>query len=168
MGIEPADCLKVGELLGKKVVANEIVAFKQLADWLQPDSTDSYQRAFARDRDLRAVRIFEPGDDRHPDRRHRSDGARARARTGPLRAGAMLGGTAGKLYDGLYRGGARSSRRLCLLGLLQPKAIWQQAGQANFTRLRSALGIDEQDQQIVAELGQYLPASAARRQAARP
>ncbi len=38
MGIEPADCLKVGELLGKKVVANEIVAFKQLADWLQPDS----------------------------------------------------------------------------------------------------------------------------------
>jgi CNT family concentrative nucleoside transporter len=38
MGIEPADCLRVGELLGKKVVANEIVAFKQLADWLAPDS----------------------------------------------------------------------------------------------------------------------------------
>jgi CNT family concentrative nucleoside transporter len=31
--------LKLGELLGKKVVANEIVAFKQLADWLGPDST---------------------------------------------------------------------------------------------------------------------------------
>jgi CNT family concentrative nucleoside transporter len=38
MGIEPADCLKVGELLGIKVVANEIVAFKQLADWVEPDS----------------------------------------------------------------------------------------------------------------------------------
>lgn len=38
MGVEPADCLKVGELLGTKVVANEIVAFKQLADWLAPDS----------------------------------------------------------------------------------------------------------------------------------
>ncbi|HVU85690.1 MAG TPA: nucleoside transporter C-terminal domain-containing protein [Pirellulales bacterium] len=38
MGIEPADCLKVGELLGIKVVANEIVAFKQLAEWLEPDS----------------------------------------------------------------------------------------------------------------------------------
>ncbi len=39
MGVEPADCLKVGELLGTKIVANEIVAFKQLANWMQPESS---------------------------------------------------------------------------------------------------------------------------------
>ncbi|MBI2824964.1 MAG: NupC/NupG family nucleoside CNT transporter [Planctomycetia bacterium] len=38
MGVEPADCLKMGELLGKKMVANEFVAYKQLSEWLQPDS----------------------------------------------------------------------------------------------------------------------------------
>jgi len=38
MGVESGDCLRVGELLGKKIVANEFVAYKELAGWIQPDS----------------------------------------------------------------------------------------------------------------------------------
>lgn len=33
MGIEPGDCLKSGELLGLKVVANELVAYEGLQQW---------------------------------------------------------------------------------------------------------------------------------------
>lgn len=38
MGIEAKDCLLAGELLGKKMVANEFVSYVQLSQWLQPDS----------------------------------------------------------------------------------------------------------------------------------
>jgi len=38
MGVESDDCLRVGELLGKKIVANEFVAYEQLATWIKPDS----------------------------------------------------------------------------------------------------------------------------------
>ena len=39
MGIEARDCLRAGELLGIKTVANEFVAYKQLTEWLEPDSS---------------------------------------------------------------------------------------------------------------------------------
>ena len=40
MGIELSDCLKAGELLGLKMVTNEVVAFEQLSTWLKdPDIT---------------------------------------------------------------------------------------------------------------------------------
>ena len=38
MGIEAADCLRAGELLGKKMVANEFVSYVQLSQWMQPGS----------------------------------------------------------------------------------------------------------------------------------
>ena len=38
MGIEAKDCLLAGELLGKKMVANEFVSYVQLSQWMQPDS----------------------------------------------------------------------------------------------------------------------------------
>ena len=37
-GIEAADCLHAGELLGKKMVANEFVSYVQLSQWMQPGS----------------------------------------------------------------------------------------------------------------------------------
>ena len=38
MGIEAADCLAAGELLGKKMVANEFVSYLQLSQWMEPGS----------------------------------------------------------------------------------------------------------------------------------
>lgn len=38
MGIEARDCLAAGELLGKKMVANEFVSYVQLSQWIQPGS----------------------------------------------------------------------------------------------------------------------------------
>lgn len=38
MGVETRDCLYAGQLLGKKMFANEFVAFAELAKWKQPDS----------------------------------------------------------------------------------------------------------------------------------
>ena len=38
MGIEAKDCLLAGELLGKKMVANEFVSYVQLSQWVQPGS----------------------------------------------------------------------------------------------------------------------------------
>jgi CNT family concentrative nucleoside transporter len=38
MGIEWADCFKVGELLGLRMVTNEMVAYERMAEWIQPDS----------------------------------------------------------------------------------------------------------------------------------
>ena len=46
MGIEAKDCLLAGELLGKKMVANEFVSYVQLSQWLQPGSgVDLSQRS---------------------------------------------------------------------------------------------------------------------------
>jgi len=39
MGIESQDCLAAGQLLGKKMFANEFVAFSELAQWQLADST---------------------------------------------------------------------------------------------------------------------------------
>jgi CNT family concentrative nucleoside transporter len=38
MGIETKDCLPAGQLLGKKMFANEFVAYVQLGEWTKPDS----------------------------------------------------------------------------------------------------------------------------------
>ncbi len=39
MGIELGDCRKAGELLGLKVVANELVAYQRMSTWMAEDST---------------------------------------------------------------------------------------------------------------------------------
>ncbi|HMC11694.1 MAG TPA: nucleoside transporter C-terminal domain-containing protein [Pirellulaceae bacterium] len=39
IGIESQDCLPAGQLLGKKMFANEFVAYAELAKWQQTDST---------------------------------------------------------------------------------------------------------------------------------
>ena len=38
IGIETADCRHAGELLGIKMVANELVAYQQFSEWLKPTS----------------------------------------------------------------------------------------------------------------------------------
>ncbi|MGE3778755.1 MAG: NupC/NupG family nucleoside CNT transporter [Pirellulaceae bacterium] len=43
MGIEPRDCLHAGELLGIKMVANEVQAYMQLSEWMQPSSSVTLQ-----------------------------------------------------------------------------------------------------------------------------
>ena len=92
MGVEPADCLKIGELLGKKVVANEIVAFKQLADWLGPDSTIHISERSRIIATYCAVRVFQFGHDRHRNWRHRADGPGARAGASRFGLRAMIAG----------------------------------------------------------------------------
>jgi CNT family concentrative nucleoside transporter len=39
MGVESADCFKVGELLGLRMVTNELVAYERMAEWIREDST---------------------------------------------------------------------------------------------------------------------------------
>ncbi len=38
MGVERADCMAAGELIGLKMVANEFVAYERLGAWIKPDS----------------------------------------------------------------------------------------------------------------------------------
>lgn len=38
LGIPWADCIHAGELLGKKMVLNEFIAYAQMMEWAQPDS----------------------------------------------------------------------------------------------------------------------------------
>jgi CNT family concentrative nucleoside transporter len=38
MGVERADCLRVGELLGLRVVGNEFIAYQQLSEWMKEGS----------------------------------------------------------------------------------------------------------------------------------
>lgn len=38
MGVEAADCYHVGTMLGKRIVANEFIAYQEMAKWMQPDS----------------------------------------------------------------------------------------------------------------------------------
>jgi CNT family concentrative nucleoside transporter len=38
MGVERADVLSVGQLLGLRTAANEFIAYEKLAEWLKPDS----------------------------------------------------------------------------------------------------------------------------------
>ena len=38
MGIESGDCLRAGELLGLKTMANEFIAYQRLGQWLEPNS----------------------------------------------------------------------------------------------------------------------------------
>jgi len=38
MGIEPADCFKVGELLGLRMVTNELVSYEMMSEWMREDS----------------------------------------------------------------------------------------------------------------------------------
>lgn len=37
MGVDRADCFKIGELLGIKMVANEFLAYERLAEWIDPE-----------------------------------------------------------------------------------------------------------------------------------
>lgn len=41
MGIESGDCLRAGELLGLKTMANEFIAYQRLGQWLGPESNVS-------------------------------------------------------------------------------------------------------------------------------
>ena len=94
MGVPAQDCLSIGQILGERIVLNEFVGYLDLTE----------QRAKARARpaqlhdcDLRAVRLREFFQHRHPGRRHRL----ARAGT-PQRNGAAR----------LPRDGRRPARRL--------------------------------------------------------
>jgi CNT family concentrative nucleoside transporter len=38
MGVESGDCVKVGELLGLRMVGNELIAYEQMGEWLKSES----------------------------------------------------------------------------------------------------------------------------------
>ncbi len=38
MGVEPADCFKVGELLGVRIVTNELVSYQLMSEWMRDGS----------------------------------------------------------------------------------------------------------------------------------
>lgn len=38
MGVEPADCFKVGELLGVRMVTNELVSYQMMGEWIREGS----------------------------------------------------------------------------------------------------------------------------------
>lgn len=39
MGVDPADVLPVGELIGLRMATNEFIAYEKLSEWLKPEST---------------------------------------------------------------------------------------------------------------------------------
>ena len=101
MGIEAKDCLLAGELLGKKMVANEFVSYVQLSQWIQPDSGVAAEPAFRDHPDLCPVRFCQLQQHWHPDRRHRRHCPRAAARLGAVGFSRHAGRLPSLLYDGL-------------------------------------------------------------------
>jgi concentrative nucleoside transporter, CNT family len=80
IGIPKHDCLAIGNLLGIRMVLNELVAFKTLG----PHEGDA-RSAFVHHRHVRAVRLRESQFDWNPDRRHRRSCTEQARRTGSTR-----------------------------------------------------------------------------------
>jgi CNT family concentrative nucleoside transporter len=45
MGIERGDCLKVGELLGLRIVGNEFIAYQRMSEWMQDPAVHLSERS---------------------------------------------------------------------------------------------------------------------------
>ena len=71
LGIPWADCFYAGELLGKKMVLNEFIAYAQMMEWSQPDSGVVLRRAKYIDPDVCIVRLCQLWQRGHSNRRHR-------------------------------------------------------------------------------------------------
>ena len=93
MGIERADCFHAGELLGLKMAANEFVAYSRLSTWDPTRLRSPAQRPLGADPHLRALRVRQFQQHRHPTRRHRRHRPQRRSDLARLGLKAMLGGT---------------------------------------------------------------------------
>ena len=101
MGIEAKDCLLAGELLGKKMVANEFVSYVQLSQWIQPGSDVelSQRSVIILTYALCGFANFSSIGIQH--RRHRRHCPRAAARLGAVGFSRHAGRLPGLLYDRL-------------------------------------------------------------------
>ncbi len=77
IGVPWHDCMAIGNLLGTRMALNEVIAYIALGA-----QKASSRPALLHHRHLCAVRIRQPGIDRHADRRHRRAGSRAPQRPG--------------------------------------------------------------------------------------
>ncbi len=104
MGVPWKDAFAVGDLLGTRMVLNELIAYSRLGA-----IKDTLDPAHLHDRHLRAVRLRQLQLDRHPDRRHRRPGPRAPRRPRPPRPARAARRHLRELHDRLHRGGAAVS-----------------------------------------------------------
>ena len=153
MGVEPADCLKVGELLGIRMVANELVAYEKLAEWTANGSQVELSArseiiltyslcGFANFASI-GIQIAGIG------------GIAPTRRTDLAQLGlrAMLGGTLACLMTA------------CIAGvLIEPTG--EELRESPLDDVSRATWVDQHDGQLVAEFGGELPARSARSMAA--
>ena len=121
MGVEAADCLKVGELLGLRMVTNEFVAYERMAEWIVARLNRAFERPDASDFDLRTVRLREFFFDRDPNRRHRRHGPGTTHRSGEAEPASHAWRDAGLLYDGVRRGDLDMKWGVC--GVARSEAV---------------------------------------------
>ena len=57
MGVEWTDCFKVGELLGLRMVTNEMVVDQRMAEWIKPGIWASTSASALGHPDVRVVRV---------------------------------------------------------------------------------------------------------------
>ncbi len=149
MGVEPADCLKVGELLGIRMVANELVAYERLAEWtaegstveLSPRSEIILTYALCGFANFASIGIQIAG----------IGGIAPSRRTDLAQLGlrAMLGGTLACLMTA------------CIAGvLIEPTG--EELRESPLDDVSRATWVDQHHGQLVAKLGGKLPAGPAR------
>ena len=101
MGVPAQDCLAVGQILGERIVLNEFVGYLDLTSQRQ---TTRARPAQFHDCHLRAVRLCEFFQHRHPGRRHRLARAGTPQRNGQSRFPRDDRRLARRLHDRLARG----------------------------------------------------------------
>ena len=107
MGVPWKDAFVIGDLLGTRMVLNELIAYSQ-ARHAEGDA----RPAHLHDRHLRALRLRQLQLDRDPDRRHRRARSRAARGPGAARAARSARGHVRELPDRLHRRSAAVSERL--------------------------------------------------------
>ncbi len=126
MGVPWKDAFVIGDLLGTRMVLNELIAYSQ-ARRAEGDA----RPAHLHDRHLRALRLRQLQLDRDPDRRHRRARARAQAGPGAARPARAARRHLRQLPDRLHRRSAAVSERLRRLdeaaGLLRSRTPLQPA-----------------------------------------
>jgi CNT family concentrative nucleoside transporter len=186
MGIEGKDCLLAGRLLGERMVANEFVAYVHLGEWLKAGSEVALSNrsvviltyalcGFANfgsiGIQIGGIGAIAPG--------RRTDLARLglRAMLGGTLASCMTACVVGILADDAMTAGRASNDQSASskyhIGPIdeslwfEAEGVGQQVGQPHLANAVALVGIDQQDGQVVRELGEDLAAGAAGGQGAR-